>query len=102
MYDETKPGDMKKGATDHGCDAWRYLLMAREPLSSVPIAQRPGKTHGQRVRERTRKILDLVRARHNRSLEMDDETAEAVVHELGMRGADEPQVIADSVTDAWR
>ena len=84
MYDEMKPGDMKKGAMDHGCDASRYLLMAREPLSDVPIDQRPGKTHAQRVGERTQKILDMVHTRHNQSLEMDDETAEAIVDELGI------------------
>jgi hypothetical protein len=93
-----KPGDMKKSATDHGCDAWRYLLMAREPLASVPVSRRPGKTHGQRVGERTRRILDMVRTRHNQSLEMDDETAEAIVHELGIRD-DEDEVINDPAGD---
>jgi hypothetical protein len=102
IYDEKKPGDMKKGAIDHGCDAWRYLLMAREPLATVPVDQRPGKTHAQRVGERTRKILDMVRAQHNRGLEMDDETAEARAHELGLRDDDEAEVLSDMVGDVWQ
>ena len=57
-----KPGDMKKGATDHDCDAWRYMLMAREPLAAVPVSLKPGKSLGQKVNERTRKILDMVQS----------------------------------------
>jgi hypothetical protein len=102
LYDETKPGDMKKGATDHGCDGWRYLLMSREPLTDIPIAKRPPKSHEKRVSERTRKILDMVRSRHNQSMAMDDETAEAITRELGVRDDDEVEQVSDSMRDAWQ
>lgn len=59
--------------------------MAREPLSDVPLAHRPGTSHGQRVGEHTRRILNSVRARSYASLEMDDETPEAIMRKLGER-----------------
>ena len=76
--------------------------MAREPLSSVPSSQRPAKSHAQRVSDRTRKILDMVRSQHNRSLGMDDETAEAVARELGARDDQEAEAANDTVGAVWQ
>jgi predicted transcriptional regulator len=75
--------------------------MAREPLSAVPMHERPGKSHTQRVSERTRRVLDTVRAHHNKSHEM-DETADAVVRELGIRHDDDVEAVIESVGDVWQ
>lgn len=58
----THTGDMKPSATDHPCDAARYLLMAREPLSEIPIEERPGKAHHEVVHDRNRKLLERLAA----------------------------------------
>ena len=74
---------------------WILSGWARSP--DVPMQHWPGKTNSQRVTERTRKILDMVRAQHNRSLEMDDETAEAAARELGIPDDDRAEGIAETV-----
>lgn len=55
-------GDMKPSSNDHGCDAGRYLLIAHEPLSEVPIEEQPGKAHHEIVHERNRKIIERIAA----------------------------------------
>jgi phage terminase large subunit len=58
----THTGDMKPSATDHAPDSLRYLIMAREPLSEVPVEERPGKAHHARVHEHARKQLERAAA----------------------------------------
>lgn len=57
VHDDNQTGDLKKGATDHACDALRYLLVAREPLSELPASDRPLQPHHKRVHERTRRLV---------------------------------------------
>jgi hypothetical protein len=44
----------------------------------------------------------MVRAHHNKSQEMDDETAEAITRELGVRDDDEAEAVSDTVGDFWQ
>ena len=107
LYDENKPGDMKKGATDHGCDAWRYLLMAREPITHVPIDKRPRKTHDQRVTQYTRVRVLKQLAANNRELaaEGDEETGTGVYDGRGQLDAFANALAGeeggDEIADAW-
>lgn len=106
-HDEKRPGDLLKGATDHGCDAWRYLFISREPLTVVPVTQKPATPHHKRVATHTRKILAKVMARHNQELEMDEETATARLDEMGVvdpeqeREFEEAETMSDT-EDTWQ
>lgn len=69
QHHQTRKGDMKDSATDHGCDALRYLLMGRPPLSSLPEHMTAKPTHEQRVHSRSRELLRKAMEQQNRSLE---------------------------------
>ena len=62
VHDPGKPGDLKKGATDHAADASRYELMDRPPLSVLPVALEPARPHH-------RAVHDHVKARLLRAIE---------------------------------
>lgn len=57
VHSDQQDGDMKKQGNDHAVDALRYLLMGREPLSLIPRSLMPGKSHREKMREATRKLL---------------------------------------------
>jgi hypothetical protein len=103
MYDEMKPGDMKKGATDHGCDAWRYLLMAREPLSDVPAESAAGQDSRAADRGAHQKG-----PRHGASSAQSNARdrrldGEAITRELGIRDDDEEaEASVDGAGDVWQ
>lgn len=63
MHSDKQDGDMKKQSNDHAVDALRYLIMQREPLSVLPRELMPGKSHENRVKERTRKVIAQARKR---------------------------------------
>lgn len=63
VHSDKQDGDMKKQSNDHAADTLRYLLMGREPLSVLPRELRPGKTHQEKMRERTRKLIEGARKR---------------------------------------
>jgi hypothetical protein len=63
VHDERMSGDLLKGSTDHWCDALRYMLMSRPPLTEVPTEGPKG--HGGRVTARTAEIMKQVAERHN-------------------------------------
>lgn len=56
-HSDKQDGDMNTQGNDHACDALRYLLMSRAPLSLLPLHLRPGLTAQERVKHRTRKLL---------------------------------------------
>lgn len=73
MHSDKQDGDMKKQTNDHGVDALRYVIVQREPLSILPRELTPGKTHENRVKERTRKlILEAKKRKLERLGEFDD------------------------------
>ena len=63
VHDEKMSGDLLKGSTDHWCDALRYMLMSRPPLTEVPTEGPTG--HAGRVTARTAEILKEAAERHN-------------------------------------
>jgi phage terminase large subunit len=77
VHSDKQDGDMKKQSNDHAVDALRYLLMGREPLSILPRELRPGKTHAERIREKTRKLIAGARKRlQEKRAELSDEGLE--------------------------
>lgn len=114
LYDEMKPGDMKKGATDHGCDAWRYLLMAREPLAHVPLEARPRRSYDQRVAAHTARTIRRAAEHHALAVtsgDADSAAAGAAVYtgrteleaQLARHGPADPDALdaGDGVASAW-
>lgn len=72
VHDDKQSGDLKKGPTDHACDALRYLLMAHAPLTITLEEESEGPVpgaHEARVRARTTELLAKVRRRQNRATE---------------------------------
>ncbi len=65
-HSDTRPGDLKKGETDHAADMLRYLLIARPPLTALSVAPLP--SHTERVHQRTQRLLKQVRERRAREL----------------------------------
>jgi phage terminase large subunit len=73
VHDDKQNGDLKKGATDHGCDALRYLLIAREPIAQLPDHKKPAKPHHKRVHDRTRRlVLQAMKRANDEQLEAQD------------------------------
>jgi hypothetical protein len=101
MHDEKKPGDLQKGATDHGCDAWRYFFITRQPLTVVPTDKRPPVPHEKRVVSRTQQLLAKAMARANRENTIEEEELEARA-ELLERPADDEEGGHDLLTDLWQ
>ncbi len=58
-----KEWDLKKSSTDHAADAFRYELMDRPPLSVLPVALEPGRSHDRQIGDRTRQLLARAIAR---------------------------------------
>lgn len=106
VHDEIRVGDMKKGATDHACDALRYMLVTREPLTVVPKSEKPPEPHHKRVSNRAKAIMRRLMARHNQELEMDEETSAAALEELGIHEQEDVGGIViggeDEIADAWQ
>ncbi len=95
MYSDTIIGDMKKGATDHGCDSARYFLMQREALIDLPELLDRTPSHDERRLNRTREMLKRAAAEHNEGISIDDDTMPMVeVSERQIR-------IAEEVADLW-
>ena len=44
----------------------------------------------------------MVRAHHNKSQEMDDETTDAIVRELGIRDDEDVEAVTENVGDVWQ
>lgn len=65
-FHELKAGDMAPNPRDHWCDALRYLLVARGPISRHPDDGELGLPHHQRVHAKRAKVmkraLELARA----------------------------------------
>lgn len=73
MHSDKQDGDMKKQSNDHACDTLRYVVYQREPLSVLPRELVPGKSHENRVKERTRKVIAQAKKRKlERMGEMED------------------------------
>lgn len=63
IHDDTegKEWDLKKSPTDHAADAERYELMDRPPLSLLPVALEPGRSHHRAVHDRVKqRILEAI------------------------------------------
>lgn len=107
VHDDAQTGDLKKGATDHACDALRYLLIAREPLSEIPASARPALPHHKRVHERHRKMILNALKRVNEEnagetpnvLEGEGEDTAQIVAALGMLAGNDDLNPSDTVTD---
>jgi phage terminase large subunit len=102
-FDErpTKTGDMAPNAHDHPVDALRYLLMGREPLSVIPLDERPMVPDHQRTHQRNKQLLD----RLTRMAALEDDAARehsVVVEDLANGDADaNPFAEGDTIADAW-
>jgi len=72
VHDELKPGDMKKGATDHGCDGLRYLVVGWPTLSTIPMRLMEQPSYTKRIHARTQKIMEQVLEQQNRRMEGTD------------------------------
>jgi phage terminase large subunit len=101
LHDEKKPGDLLKGATDHGCDGWRYFFITRQPLTVIPPQKKPPVPHERRVHNRTRELLARAMARANR------ENAPVLDDPEGMLEGD-PELLREDggdalgeLSDAW-
>lgn len=99
IHDEKKPGDMKKGATDHGCDAWRYLLISREPLTQLPPSKKPKTPYHKRVHNATRKLLQRAVREMNEENTPDPEAIEARLEGLTRDRGDEEEL--RGMEDVW-
>jgi hypothetical protein len=99
VHDDAQSGDMKKGATDHAVDALRYLLIAREPLSELPTAQKPAQPHHKKVHAFTRRmVLQAMKRVNEEQLEAQDALEGGALPP----GLDEPElegVGSDTSTD---
>lgn len=106
MHSEKQDGDMRKQTNDDFCDALRYLLMGRSPLSILPRELQPAPSHENRVRARTAQLIREAKARKLSQLaELDDSGLE--VEDTPMVGveADDDDgaevIFLDGVEDAW-
>jgi phage terminase large subunit len=106
VHSDKQDGDMKKQGNDHAVDALRYLLMAREPLSVLPRSLMPGKTHRERMRDKTRKLLAGAAAQlaQRKTAELEEEGLEVEdqpIEGLDTEGGDDEVIPIDGVEDLW-
>jgi phage terminase large subunit len=106
MHDEVKlNGDMKKGATDHGCDGLRYLLIEQEPLPAIPRHVRPGTAHHTRVHNvNRRRVLRELQRQNEEHLEGAQALEEEALHLFGPEGDDVDEddgETRDNINDLW-
>jgi phage terminase large subunit len=105
VHSDKRDGDMKKQSNDHAVDTLRYLLMGREPLSVLPRQLSPGKTHRQKMTEKTRKLIAGARKRlQERRAELDESGLE--VDDTRIEGVDFDDDEGDMITiegaeDLW-
>ena len=100
VHDDKQSGDLKKGATDHACDALRYLLVAREPLSELPRSARPAKSHHTHVYERTRRlVLQAMKRANEEQLEQQEAALEGELELPGEHDEELEGVGSDTSTD---
>lgn len=72
-HDEKKPGDLEKNSDDHALDTLRYMLMAREPLTQVPLEVRGYRTHRERLREAKRRTMKRLMAAQEQNQDVEGE-----------------------------
>lgn len=110
VHSDKQDGDMKKQGNDHAVDALRYLLMGREPLSVLPRELMPGKSHRERMREKTRKLLEGARERlrqmkqaEHGEVDGDDgmEVEDQPIEGLDTDGDDEDIISIEGAEDLW-
>lgn len=68
IHKDDGSGDLDKNSTDHGCDAMRYALMSRPPLTEVPLELRPVPTYADRLQAKTRKVMAQFRHREEQDV----------------------------------
>jgi phage terminase large subunit len=108
MHDDKQSGDMKKSGNDHAVDALRYLVMGRPALSLLPRELQPALPHENRVRAKTKKLLELARRRKLEARERELGTSENAIdgdEELDIFGDeerfDEESMQLEDVGDIW-
>jgi phage terminase large subunit len=107
VHSDKQDGDMKKQSNDHAADTLRYLLMGREPLSVLPRELVPGKTHRQKMSERTRKLIAGARKRlQEKRQELDEsglEVEDTPIDGLDMEGSDDDSemIVLEGADDLW-
>ena len=102
-FDErpTKTGDMAPNPHDHPLDAVRYLLIGREPLSVVPLEERPVDPEHVRTHKRNRKALERL-ARLAAQDEEAARTGSILIEDVTDEDADpNPFAAGETVADAW-
>jgi hypothetical protein len=103
MHSDKMDGDMKKMGNDHACDALRYLLMAREPLSIIPREKVGFATHEQRTRKHMKRLLEQAGRRHDEARAELDEGLD--IEDTPMIGEsledDDGELLLDGGEDIW-
>jgi hypothetical protein len=99
VHDDQQSGDLKKGATDHACDATRYLLIEREPLAEIPQGLRPQLPHHKRVTAFTKRmVLQALKRVNEEAIESQEDALDAELPP----GVEDPElegVASDTTTD---
>lgn len=82
IHKDDNSGDLKKGPTDHGCDGWRYLLMARPALSVLPDQLKAVPQHHRLIHLANQRVLNAMRDRGKHLLSPEADETEPGINVL--------------------
>jgi hypothetical protein len=108
MTEATTPREVAEMIVAHAdTEMERKPLIIGDSAMWAPQSTKNGVSIAQEINERLAELgveIAIVQANkhHNKSRETDDETAEAIMRELGIRDDEDTEAVTESVADMWR